>query len=196
MARANLTDDELWENIRQDDRKAFAVLFDRYWAKLYTTACYHLKDKEACTEIVHDIFLNIWKGRDQLQISSFPSYLAASVRYHVFRYRKVLRASPLSYQENWETDSEISIANQGDENLIYNELQQEVFRSVQRLPKRCQEIFILSRRQNLSNDQIAEQLGISKRTVENQLTHALQFLRISIKEIILLVIISLSLFTW
>jgi len=91
MAHTNLTDDELWENIRQDDRKAFAVLFDRYWAKLFTTACYHLKDKEACLEIVHDIFLNIWKGRDQLHIASFPSYLSASVRYHVFRYRKVLR---------------------------------------------------------------------------------------------------------
>ena len=183
MTHCNLTDEELWECIRNDDSKAFTLLFERYWQRLYTTACYHLKDKEACSEIVHDIFINIWKSRYQLQIVSFPGYLTASVRYHVFHYEKTLRNSRIIYGERWEDENERNIVNHGDEKLIFNEMQHEVLKLMEKLPKRCQEIFILSRTQNLSNDQIAEQLGISKRTVENQITHALQFLRLSIKKI-------------
>lgn len=63
------------------------------------------------------------------------------------------------------------------------ELQEEIDQFLVKLPKRCQEIFCLSRRDNLSNDEIAARLEISKRTVENQLTYALHEIRLLRKDV-------------
>ena len=76
--------------------------------------------------------------------------------------------------------------NDGDLNIRYQDLEKIVDRELDKLPKRCKEIFTLSRRAQLSNDEIASRLEISKRTVENQLTHALRHLRLSIPYFLLL----------
>jgi RNA polymerase sigma-70 factor (family 1) len=189
MQYNKLPDDKLWDEIVNNDPKAFAALFNQYWSKLFTTAFFHLKDQEACSEIVHDIFLNIWMKRDHLKIECFPNYLTAAVRYHIFKYIRSQKAVPLEYTEELEDCTMASCMNNGGDKLIYNELETEVYTYIKKLPKRCQEIFLLSRKANLSNDEIARQLGISKRTVENQLTYALQHLRISMKGFFVLAVI-------
>ncbi len=172
------SDFELWEAITLDDTKAFETLFDRYWCVIYSTAFSYLKDKEACTEIVQDIFLNIWQKRKELKITSFKNYLTAAARYHVYKELKAKRSSAILYIEDYSgVIPQHQHSNQGDENITCLELEHSVETSLNNLPKRCKEIFILSRMDNLTNDEIARQLGISKRTVENQLTHALKFLR-------------------
>jgi RNA polymerase sigma-70 factor (family 1) len=183
MSYSQLTDTELWHAIVHDDHAAFSMLFEKYWSKVYTTAYHHLKDKEACTEVAHDIFLNIWLKRKKLDIECMPAYLRAAARYHIYKHIKVLRAVPLDYVENWEDFSTTSTVNTGETNIRYLELENRLDDYLKILPKRCRDIFILSRRQQLSNDQIAGMLGISKRTVENQLTHALHHLRVSLKDI-------------
>jgi RNA polymerase sigma-70 factor (family 1) len=183
MPPNQLTDSDLWLSISQDDSKAFALLFDRYWSKTYRTAFLHLRDKVACTEITHDIFLNLWLKRASLNIESFPGYLAASARYHIFKHIKVAKAIPLQYIEDMEHTGKAMHHNNGDQKIQYEELMNKVESYLNDLPKRCKEIFILSRMENLSNDQIANRLQISKRTVENQITRALQHLRVSLEEV-------------
>lgn len=187
MSYSTYTDAQLWDAIRNNDKKAFDMLFDRHWPVLFTTAWQFTKDREICADITHDIFLNLWLNRHRLEIISVPHYLKAAARYHVYKKLRHTRTVNLYYTDQLETVPEKELkANAGEEKLRYLELEDTLNLHLSNLPKRCREIFTLSRREHLSNDEIANRLGISKRTVENQLTHALHYLRISLKELLVI----------
>lgn len=189
MFTTKSNDSELWLAITKSDLKAFNVLFDRYWSSIYTTAFSYLKDPEASSEITHDIFLNIWNKRSELDIQSFKGYLTASARYHVYKRKKTIKSINIQYIEDYESLEAASVQNSGDEKVSYMELENKVDSFLNELPSRCREIFILSRKEHLSNDEIAQRLCISKRTVENQLTSALKYLRMSLRNIGIILII-------
>jgi RNA polymerase sigma-70 factor (family 1) len=190
MLLRKCTDSELWEAISLDNSKAFDLLFERYWRIIYGTAFSYLKDADASSQIVHDIFLNLWQKRKTYTIGCFKNYLRSAARYHVYKQLKSRKSSALVYVEDYDSVAAVQESqNAGDENVRYQELQQAVEYSMRQLPKRCREIFSLSRTDHLSNDEISKRLGISKRTVENQLTTALHSLRSYLKYTVLLVII-------
>lgn len=185
-----LSDSELWNLITKEDNKAFNALFEKYWSKIYTTAFSYLKDNEACAEIVNDIFINIWKKRHDLHIESFAAYLTASSRYHVYKKVKALKTAKLDFVENYDSiNNQMVNLNTADSKMGYQDLEKRIETYLAGLPKRCREIFIMSRQQHLSNDEIAQKLNISKRTVENQITHALKHLRVSLKDISVIIIL-------
>ncbi|RYZ98924.1 MAG: sigma-70 family RNA polymerase sigma factor [Sphingobacteriaceae bacterium] len=194
MPSTQPTDQQLWQAIVKDDHAAFTVLFDRYWSKVYTTAYNYLRDRDASTQIAHDIFLNIWLKRDHLEINCFEAYLRTASRYHVYKYVKAQKSIPIDYVEEYNDYGTNRTYNTGETNIRYLELESRLDDHLKILPKRCRDIFILSRRQQLSNDQIAGMLGISKRTVENQLTHALHHIRASFKDMSAIIILLLTLF--
>lgn len=179
------TSDELLLSLMKDgDSVAFNILFERHWKELYSTTYSVCADREVCSEIVHDIFLNLWLNRGRIRIESFKGYIHASARYHVYRHLKTARRNSLEYHDRLE-GTRVS-TNQGDSKITYLELERKVEIYLDALPRRCREIFKLSRNQHLSNNEIAERLAISKRTVENQLTHALHHLRVSLKNFLFL----------
>lgn len=194
--RPDISDESLWIAIRGDDAAAFKILFDRYWSAIFTTSFSYLNDRAVCTEIVHDIFLGIWLKRNVLEIDSFYHYLTAAARYQVYKRLQQKGALKIVYIDSLRksADNEGHLGaghhegggaahNDGEYNLRYRELQSTVETSLQGLPERCREIFLLSRKEQLSIAEIAEQLGISRRTVENQLTRALQHLRHSLGDL-------------
>lgn len=187
MPNSNHSDLELLKRILTDDEKAFNTLFERHWLKVYAVSFRYVKDEELALEIAHDIFLNIWNKRHSLSISSFKSYVITSASYHGIRKNQQKKAIPLKYVESYAQDSESQISdhpavyNAGDEKMLIAELDQKVRISLEELPSRCREIYLLSRQQHLSITEIAEKLNISKRTVENQLTIALKHLRAMLK---------------
>jgi RNA polymerase sigma-70 factor (ECF subfamily) len=146
-----LTDNELWEAVVSDSSRAFVVLYNRYWHKLYQTAKKYLKDDTLAEEIVHDVFVALWQKRHTSNI--------------------------IDFHEQVPEQPMLAVVSEADVKLGYEDLQTELTNVLKQLPRRCQEIFWLSRVENLSNDEIAERLNISKRTVENQITIALKFLR-------------------
>ena len=171
-----------------DDEKAFNELFERYWARVYAVAYKYLRDEEASLEITHDIFLNIWNKRHQLHINSFKNYVTTAASYHGIRKRQTQKVIPLLYVENFGDVNDKSpdqhqqaAVNAGEANILTRELDIEVDALLNELPKRCREIYLLSRKNNLTIAEIATQLNISKRTVENQLTNALKHLRTSLQ---------------
>lgn len=177
-----VSDPELWLAVRNNDEQAFATLFDRYWVRLYKTALRYLKDSEQAEEAIHDVFLNIWERRGQLEIESVPNFLLTAIRYQVYNRMRAAK-SPLTLVPD---DAELDYLpdyNQGDHRIKNEELLLELGQHMEKLPKRCQEIFYMSRMDNLSNQEIAGKLGISKRTVENQITIALKHLRASFKQV-------------
>jgi RNA polymerase sigma-70 factor (family 1) len=192
MVLRKCTDSELWDLITGDNCKAFDVLFERYWTVIYGTAFSYLKDTDSATQIVHDIFLNIWEKRKVYKIDCFKQYLSSAARYHVFKQFKAKRASSLVYVEDYESIAAMQHSrNQGEDDICYLELEYALNTSLHQLPKRCREIFSLSRTDNLTNEEISQRLGISKRSVENQLTTALQFVRSYLKYTVILIFIVL-----
>jgi RNA polymerase sigma-70 factor (family 1) len=182
------TDAELWQAIRNDDEHAFNQLFNRYWVKLYKAAYSKLQEGDVCAEIVHDIFLRLWQRRKELEIEHFAGYLLMAVRFQVYSRYKATK-SPVLYKEAIDEKDQEYTWNKGDLRLQEHELQQTLQFYINQLPKRCIEIFTLSRVNHLSNHEIAQRLGISKKSVENQLTMALKHLRTAYRELTVLVVL-------
>jgi len=185
MSEITPSDEILLNMLKAGDLDAFNTLFERYWEKLFSTVFSVCPDKEVCSEIVHDIFLNLWLKREKLQIEYFKGYITASARYQVYRHVKSIKRKSIEYREELDFGNLVSV-NDGENNIRYRELEKKVEEELEVLPGRCREIFTLSRIQQLTNDEIAAQLDISKRTVENQLTHALRHLRLSIRHFLVL----------
>ena len=181
------SDEILLNLMKEGDLNSFNTLFERYWKRLYATVFSVCSDNETSSEIVHDIFLNLWLRREKLQIENFKGYITASARYQIYRHLKSKVKRSLEYREELEFINQVAV-NDGENNIHYRELERKVEEELEELPKRCKEIFTLSRKEQLSNDEIAKRLDISKRTVENQLTHALRHLRLSIRHFIVLIL--------
>jgi len=189
MSKVPLSDSDLWKEIVNDDYRAFTVLFDRYWFVLYKTVGKYIKDQEQCEEAVHDLFLNIWNRRKYLDIQDFNSYLKTSIRYQVYRILKKDKTSAITYVDEYPEEFVVANENDGDKKIQYNDLEKELEECLKPLPKRTAEIFLLSRKDHLSNAEIAERLGISKRSVENQITNALKFLKTHYRYIVVFLLL-------
>ncbi len=117
--------------------------------------------------------------------------MVTAASYHGIRKRQTLRAVPIDYVEDFAAETDLLntgqpvACNDGEANIWKQELEQKVDVLLSELPSRCREIYLLSRRDNLTIAEIAERLSISKRTVENQLTNALKHLRTSLKYAVL-----------
>ena len=146
-------------------------------------------------EITHDIFLNIWNKRDKLHINSFKSYVVTASSYHSIRKSQQTKAVPLSYIGDYANDDNFTFTtqlwenNSAEDKITENELNLDISAQLEGLPKRCREIYVLSRQENLSITEISSKLNISKRTVENQLTVALKHLRTYLKHPSVLILI-------
>lgn len=183
MLKKQLSDDELWNAVVEDNTRAFATLYNRYWHKLYKTVFYYIKDKEAAEQTVHDTFVVLWSRRKHLNIANFANYIHVTSRYHVFKELKARKISPVAYIENYDVLETEKEYNDAERKFQQQDFETELRNCIQPLPKRCREIFWLSRIENLSNEEIAKKFDISKRTVENQITYALKHIRTSCADI-------------
>jgi RNA polymerase sigma-70 factor (family 1) len=188
MLSNKLTDSDLFEAIILNDEKAFEQLFERHWFAVYSVAYKYVKDEEAALEIAHDIFLNIWTKRHELHIKSFKAYVVTAASYHGIRKRQTQKATPVQYIEDYDHAEGVSYSfnglsevNEGEAKIEQIDFELKVEALLNDLPKRCRDIYMMSRKENLTISEIAEKLNISKRTVENQLTSALKHLRTALK---------------
>lgn len=172
-----VSDEDLWNAVREDDSRSFAVLYKRYWGKLHATANYYLKDYQAAEQIVQDVFFTLWKRRKALEIKDLGAYFHTTARYHVFKHLKLAKKDIIQYIDEFQDHKVPTTVNHAEEQMNYDHLQNQLSAYLSELPRRCREIFWLSRVEQLSNDEISERLGISKRTVENQITQAQKHLK-------------------
>jgi RNA polymerase sigma-70 factor (family 1) len=170
------SDDELLTQLREGDRNAFTTLYNRYWDKLYAVAYNRLADEYEAEEAVQNIFLDLWRRKETLTLThTLSTYLSVAVKYHVFTRLAQIRREKLRTEqlkigaiEGRETTAEW---------LSEKELKKQLEQSINALPGKCRIVFLLSREQNLTNKQIAEELDISEKTVEGHITKALNTLR-------------------
>ncbi len=159
----------LLNQIREGDESAFKQLFEAYFTPLCRFVHVFISETQIVEELVMDIFLYVWENREKLQIQlSFKAYLFQAARN---RALNTLRQEKKNVSLN-EIDAdtlETDITSLEEEELF-----QLIQEAVCALPEKCKEIFQLSRNENLSNQEIANKLNISVKTVEAQITKALK----------------------
>lgn len=192
-----LSDEELLKAVQADgSERAFRILFDRHYTHLVTFAERILTNRadayETASDVVQNVFVSLYENTDIEVSSSVRSLLFTSVRnacYNVIKHQRVVQ---LYEQKAAAEFSEIAPADDGAETLIeQSEANAKVAQALSQLPEQCRRIFMMSRFEGASNQQIADILDISKRTVETQISNALKTLRKLLLSLILF-IISLS----
>jgi RNA polymerase sigma-70 factor (ECF subfamily) len=180
-ANEGLRDEELLRMLQQGDEQALTLLYRRHWETLFLAAYRVLKDREACKDLVQELFTEIWQRSATIQLTgSFKAYLASSIRYKVFRY---IRQHPVP-EACFEHLAERMQTPSPESELAVKELQARLNALVNTLPEKCAQIYRMSREQQLSYKEIAGRLNVSVKTVENQINIALRRLRIALQYIL------------
>ncbi len=182
-----LSEDELMGLLRQDRLNAFREIYARHWKKLYSDAYKRLKSKELAEEIVQEVFTNLWIKRGQLQINiTIGGYLHTAITHRIIdQFRKETIRS--KYQEAFKIlHSEVD--NSTENEIMLKELTSTIENEVSQLPDKCRSVYELSRKEHKSNKEIALQLSISEKTVENHLTNALKRLRHGLSHYLIIVV--------
>lgn len=168
---------ELVRLLKKGDMKAFDIIYKKYSKRLYGFVFRYLKNEVDTEEIVQEVFIKIWKSRDKLNVySSFESFLFTIAHNATVNLLKK-RATEQKYVEHVKSLQSIVKAYELTDEIHYKELKQKFRDLLNELTPRQKEIFQLSRKEGLSNTEIAKKLGISVQTVKNHLVTTLSFLK-------------------
>lgn len=185
-----LEDAYLLKELQKGNHHAFKTLYERYWEHLYAVAYHWLGAKEEAQEIVQEVFVELWEKRTALNIKkSFSSYLFAVTKYKVFDCIDA-RAVRKNYLSQVQRSS--SAGTYGTENtLVFKETQQRIADALEKLPVKTQQIFSLSREQELPYTKIAKMMNMSVKSVEYHITKTLKYLRLIIRSLVFLIFFDL-----
>ena len=169
--------ENLLVSVSENDDYAFRVFYDLYYRSVFRFAYYFLRNREACGEVVSNVFVAVWKSRVALRrIENIDAYLYVVARNEANRYLKESRTRRrcLSFGE-----IPISLIDRNsppphsedapDSRLIEAEVEELVRRLINDLPERCRTVFLLNRQEGLSSREIAEALSLSESTVRVQI---------------------------
>jgi RNA polymerase sigma-70 factor (ECF subfamily) len=165
--------------LNRGDRNSFKRLFDRYYSPLCEYASQYVSDADA-EDLVQEYMIYLWENRETLVIeTSLKAYLFAAVRYRCLNavkqhlYRE--RVHNLLYEKMKDRIND-------PDYYLANELAVMIHNAIDELPDGYREVFVRSRFGTSTNAQIAEELGISVKTVEYRITQTLKILRVKLKE--------------
>jgi RNA polymerase sigma-70 factor (family 1) len=179
VAYSTLSDQGLITLLKEDDKIALTEIYKRYQGILYSHAYRRLPDREEVRDIIQELFVYLWANRRQLHMTtSLSSYLYAAVRNRVlnqYRNRKVRDNFAASLQE---------FIDQG-ENVVEDQLREKelsllVEQEIAALPDQMRLVFEMSRKLEMSHNEIAEALNLSPHTVRNHVHNALKILRVKL----------------
>lgn len=165
---------EYIKELRDGDHKAFEKIFITYFKRVKLFICGIIKSEAEAEELAQDVFVRLWTNREAINTNNpIGAYLYTIAKNCAFNYlkHKQVEQTYLGYNP---FDNKVPTP---EEELYAHEMSLLVEMIVNEMPIQRRRIYILSREKGMSNRDIAEKLGISKKTVENQLSLALQKLR-------------------
>ena len=179
----NNIDDCLKKISESDCSGSFRIVYDHYYKRLFRQALYYLNNNPDCAqEVVSDVFVALWQGRKALKNVTNPdAYLFIALKHASARFVEK------NYKQNHELLTEnlpdiYSADNKSDSELIEKELQEKYKEALNNLPPRCAEVFRLVREEKKKYSDVAEILGISPKTVDNQMNKAVKLLYEQLKD--------------
>ena len=181
-------DDVLLEKMREGVAEAFNLLYEKYWHVVYEHAVKLLKDHDQAQDITQDIFSNLWLKREELNIADLPAYLYVSVRNRALNvFEKQNRYIPFEQLIQHNIDL---YGDRADAVLLRNDFLQAYKALIDALPTRRRRIFQYYYDEGLSTEEIARELALSRKTVQNQLGRAVSYLRTNLSVLLLLCVLS------
>ena len=158
----------------------FEQLFKTHYSALCAYANHFLKDVDAAEEVVQEVMFKLWSNRSTIIISSsVKSYLFRAVRNGCLN---VIKHLAIREEYHRGRGKEGDVADDAMDTLVVSELQQKIREAIDKLPLERRKVFIMSRYDGLTYQQIADKLSISVKTVENQMGKALKTLREELSE--------------
>lgn len=167
-------DHEFFDLLSTDAEKAFEWLFRKYFKELCLVVYRVANDEHLAQDLVQEVLYELWNKRNTLVITtSLKAYLKRAVLNRTLNH--------LRDNRKWSFDERLPemAVQESDtlDRLRSDEMQQAIDEAIDELPEKCRTVFVLSRYEELSYREIATELGIAEKTVENQVSKALKYLR-------------------
>lgn len=186
-----LTEQQHLQKLKNGDITVFEMFFRAYYQPLCNYAYTFVQDRDEAEEIVQSAFLSVWEKRESIEIrTSLKSYLYTMVRnacLNVIKHEKIKQK---------HIGEELATAERSYDSVSQrvnsSELETRIQVSMEKLPEQCRLIFKLSRFEELKYAEIADQLNISVKTVENQIGKALKIMREELKDYLPLIIVLMN----
>ena len=174
------TDQELITSLQNGDESAMDLLFRRHYKSICRSVYRILKDNNLAEDIAQEVFLGLWKKRDKLKITtSVQAYLK---RTAVNKSLNFIRDQKIKFDDEEKMPVQYNNQSTSQQKLEADDLQNLINDSIDLLPEKCRLVFTLSRFEEMTYQEIANELNISIKTVENQISKALKFLRKALKQ--------------
>ncbi|MGG5905514.1 RNA polymerase sigma factor, partial [Sphingobacterium daejeonense] len=171
----NVSDEELLSDVLQNQRLAFNELYERYKSAMLIYASRRIKAEHA-EDIVHDVFLKIWNNRHQLRMDErFASYLFKALRSRIIDFM-ARDKNAKKYLESIESYSYYISSDKTDEKIRSENFMEKIYQLLERYGPKYQ-IILTMRMEGYSNQEIADELGITEKTVRNQSWTLMKILR-------------------
>lgn len=177
------SDQELLHAIRDNDEKAFAELFRRYWKYVYAITYKRIRSEAVTQEIVQDLFISLWVKRATLSVEHLRSYLYVGVKNKVLNYV----VSQNARRKHWDYYKQFIPAHDivTDNDVELNELMNFIEDGIEHLPEKSKKVFKLNHLEGRSITEIADILNLSEKSIHYHLTQSIKKLRLHLKNITL-----------
>ncbi|CAM3816999.1 RNA polymerase sigma-70 factor [Mucilaginibacter galii] len=170
-------EEKLFRLLCEGDKEAFDQIYNLYWKRLFLYVVKVIKDSEAAEDIVQEIFVSLWLRRQEItEQRTLSGYLFTAARFKGINYvqdqlKKGKHADSLINHFNASQDGLDDLMEAKELNLIIN-------KEIEKLPPKMRDVFVLSRRDQLSHKEISEKLQISDKTVKKQINNALKHFKL------------------
>lgn len=189
MKNTVYNDLEIWKNIQMGNADAFNDMFMHYYSPLCEYASQYISDAEA-EELVQDIMIYLWENRTSVFVhKSLKAYLFGSVKNRCYNCIRNGRAKARAHDYIYEC---LKSRIESPDYYFLNELTHNINMVIDSFPEKYKETFCMSRFGEMSNAEIAEQLGISVKTVEYRISQCLRILRCELKDYLPVLILLLN----
>lgn len=171
------SEQQLLSALRFGHEDALRQIFNRHYPLLLTDIYRLIPDESTCEDLAQELFVDLWNKRESIDIhTSLRAYLRRAAVNKSLNYLKSQKR--LQFEDAAEFSG---IADPGEQDMQVREekegLESRLHAAIDTLPEKCRVVFNLSRFEQLSHKEIAEKLGISVKTIENQITKAMKVLR-------------------
>jgi RNA polymerase sigma-70 factor (family 1) len=164
--------------IKEGDEFYFNIIFEKYRNQLFTYLYKVSKSKEIAEEIVLDVFLKLWHGREAItEIQKLESFLYTVAHNKAIDFFRAAKRSPVLQQAVWDAMSDIATADSADARLQHSNLEVLIREAIDQLSPQRRKVFELRQEKGLSYAEIAAALNLSPNTVRNHLAASVEFIR-------------------
>lgn len=186
-------EDSRFLQFREGDRCAFEYYFNEFYNSIVGFGMQFIGDKDKAKSIAQDAFIKLWENKEKVQkINGIRSFLYTSVKtdsLNLIRHNKVVRKYESKKLQERENGLHTEILNSMNFDAVtFSELESLIEKSIEELPDKCKLVFVKKRFENKKNKEIANELGITLKAVEANITRATKYLKLRLSHYVLLII--------